>query len=52
MGEVSCCALAPGIFFSVSKVNELSKYVLVHRSDVISGPDPTWKPVTISVRSL
>lgn len=52
LGEISCCVFAPSVFFTISKVNEASNYVLVHRSESVTGPDPTWKPITISMRSL
>lgn len=49
---MTLCLFSPSVFFTISKVNEASKYVLVHRSEVVTGPDPTWKQITLSVRSL
>lgn len=52
VGVMSCCVFPPTVFYTLSKVNEANKYVVVHRSETVPGPETTWKPLVVSVRSL
>ncbi|CAG7831298.1 unnamed protein product, partial [Allacma fusca] len=51
IGSWSGC-LPPRTYFAVSKINEAGKYLIVHRSKMARGSNPTWQPMKISSRSL
>ncbi|OXA46122.1 copine-8 [Folsomia candida] len=40
------------IFFTLSKITESGNYTIVYRSPEVKGPNPSWPPVTISMRTL
>ena len=52
MGSKSFCFIPPKIYYVLSKVNEAGKYIVVHRSQSVTGTDPNWVPTTLSMRSL
>lgn len=52
MGSTTCCIFRPSIIYTISKLNDAGKSVVVHRSERFTGRNPTWQPVTVSVRSL
>lgn len=52
IGTTTCCVFRPAVMYTVSKLNDAGKSVLVHRSEKVSSQNPTWLPITISVRSL
>ncbi|CAL8114916.1 unnamed protein product [Orchesella dallaii] len=52
IGTTTCFIFRPSVMYTISKLNDAGKSILVHRSEKITGRNPTWLPTTISVRSL
>lgn len=52
IGTATCCIFSPVLQYTISKLNDAGKSVVVHRSEKVSSRNPTWLPITISVRSL
>ena len=53
MGSSSaCCILTPKVFFELSKINEMGKYIIVYRSELSLGDTPSWEPFTLTMRSI
>ncbi|CAG7687278.1 unnamed protein product [Allacma fusca] len=50
-GSWSGC-LPPRSYFCVSKLNDAGKWIVVYRSKIARGSNPTYQPMKISCRSL
>ncbi|ODM98412.1 Copine-8 [Orchesella cincta] len=52
IGTTTCFVFRPSVMYTISKLNDAGKSIIVHRSEKVTGRNPTWLPTTISVRSL